>query len=36
MFLELLTGGAVISIANMEYRQLRYDGSQFELVLPEA
>lgn len=36
MFLEVLTGGSVISIANMEYRQVRHDGSGFELVRSEA
>lgn len=35
MFLEVLTGGAVVSIANMEYRQVRHDGSRFELVPSE-
>ncbi|MEY4509882.1 MAG: hypothetical protein RLZZ450_2004 [Pseudomonadota bacterium] len=33
MFLEALTGGPVVSIANLEYRQVRHDGSRFELVL---
>jgi hypothetical protein len=32
MFLEVLTGGSVVSIANMEYRQVRHDGCRFELV----
>lgn len=35
MFLEVLTGGAVVSIANMEYRQVRHDGSGFVLVTSE-
>jgi broad specificity phosphatase PhoE len=34
MFLEVLTGASVVSIANMEYRQVRHDGTSFELVTP--
>ena len=32
MFLELLTRAPVVSIANMEYREVRHDGRGFQLV----
>jgi broad specificity phosphatase PhoE len=32
MFLEALTAAPVVSIANLEYRQVRYDGTTFALL----